>query len=590
MSYTQIVAPGLSLPFADGRYAALSHSHPASAIVSGVLALARGGTNADLSATGGSTSFLRQVSSGATISVGGIVSADLTTALTTPPAIGGTTPGIVGASLLTVTGNTNAVQLTVRANATQSNTNSLVRLVTSAGGELLSLHSDNAANVFLGAGAGRVNNISGVGSEGLNNTFIGSDAGLSNTTGFNNSAQGRNALLSNTTGGQNTAQGMNALFFNTTGSNNTAQGVDVLRSNTIGSDNSAQGFSALRSNTTGGQNTAQGVVALFSNTTGGQNTAQGFSVLYSNTTGFNNSAQGKSALYSNTTGFNNSAQGMNALLSNTTGSNNTAQGVDVLYSNTIGSDNSAQGFSALLSNTTGSNNTAQGMNALFSNTTGPNNSAQGFSAGRYIADGVTVNSTGGTSLYLGADTKALANGGANQIVIGFNATGVGSNSVVLGNSSIATTVLRGNVGIGTTAPSASFHVVNTTAGNLSSVVTGRIISRNDSGTPAVGFGSATLLQLKSSTTVDQNAAVEETLWSVATDASRMGQRRFGVYDVSTVRYGVDMVAVSGGVQLGFYGVTPVSRAALAANASDLATAVTLVNDIKAKFISLGLVS
>ncbi len=57
------------------------------------VALANGGTHADLSATGGTNQFLKQSSAGANVSVGGIVSADLTTALSTPPAIGGTTPG-----------------------------------------------------------------------------------------------------------------------------------------------------------------------------------------------------------------------------------------------------------------------------------------------------------------------------------------------------------------------------------------------------------------------------------------------------------------------------------------------------------------
>ena len=42
---------------------------PASGIASGQLALARGGTNADLSATGGAGKFLKQVSSGAAITV-----------------------------------------------------------------------------------------------------------------------------------------------------------------------------------------------------------------------------------------------------------------------------------------------------------------------------------------------------------------------------------------------------------------------------------------------------------------------------------------------------------------------------------------
>jgi len=43
-------------------------------------------------------------------------------------------------------------------------------------------------------------------------------------------------------------------------------------------------------------------------------------------------------------------------------------------------------------------------------------------------------------------------------------------------------------------------------------------------------------------------------------------------------------------KLGFYGVTPVARAALAADATDLATAITLVNDLKAKLVALGLCS
>lgn len=75
-------------------YAApISHTHAAGDIASGQLALARGGLNADLSATGAATHFLRQASAGAAVTVGGIASADIATALTTPGAIGGTTPG-----------------------------------------------------------------------------------------------------------------------------------------------------------------------------------------------------------------------------------------------------------------------------------------------------------------------------------------------------------------------------------------------------------------------------------------------------------------------------------------------------------------
>jgi hypothetical protein len=94
--------------------------------------------------------------------------------------------------------------------------------------------------------------------------------------------------------------------------------------------------------------------------------------------------------------------------------------------------------------------------------TGTNNTAVGFRAGKFITDGSTPNITSGSSLYLGANTKALADGDTNEIVIGYNATGLGSNSVVLGNSSIVTTALRGNVGIGTTTPTSKLQVSGAT--------------------------------------------------------------------------------------------------------------------------------
>ena len=52
----------------------------------------------------------------------------------------------------------------------------------------------------------------------------------------------------------------------------------------------------------------------------------------------------------------------------------------------------------------------------------------------------------------------LADNDQNEIVIGYNAIGVGSNSVVLGNDSITKTILKGNVGIGTTTPAEKLDV------------------------------------------------------------------------------------------------------------------------------------
>ncbi len=62
---------------AASAFAAASHAHAASDITSGQLALARGGTAADLSATGGTGQFLRQSSAGAAITVSAIAHADL---------------------------------------------------------------------------------------------------------------------------------------------------------------------------------------------------------------------------------------------------------------------------------------------------------------------------------------------------------------------------------------------------------------------------------------------------------------------------------------------------------------------------------
>lgn len=60
----------------DGK-AATSHAHSAADITSGLLALARGGTNANLSATGGTSQVLKQVSAGAAITVGTVSLSDL---------------------------------------------------------------------------------------------------------------------------------------------------------------------------------------------------------------------------------------------------------------------------------------------------------------------------------------------------------------------------------------------------------------------------------------------------------------------------------------------------------------------------------
>ena len=394
---------------------------------------------------------------------------------------------VVGSSSLaantTGTNNTATGQSALRSNTT-GNYN------TAIGYEALTNNTTADNNTATGQAALRSN------TTGTNNTATGQGALYSNTTGISNTAIGQGTLLFNTTGNSNTAVGQNALRANTTGSFNTAIGQAALATNTTGINNTAIGYSALNANTTGDYNTAIGNSALYNNTTGGNNTAIGNGALAVNTTGNYSTATGQGALGVNTTGTNNTATGQGTLAANTTGGNNTAIGQGALYSNTAGVQNTAIGQGTLLFNTTGDYNTATGKSALAANTTGANNTADGYQAltanttgyqnvglGGSALSGITTgyhnvavgylagaNLLGGAgsattntaSVFLGHHSRASANGNTNEIVIGAFAEGNGSNSATYGNVSMSKHVFpTGNVGIGTTNPSASLHVVGT---------------------------------------------------------------------------------------------------------------------------------
>ena len=332
------------------------------------------------------------------------------------------------------------------------------------------------------------------------NLAIGSGALFSNTTGLNNTSIGVSSLKDNTIGYGNTAVGLQSMFVNINGIANTAIGVRSLYNVTIGNNNVGLGFNTttlnptdtnsivigynatgigsqsvvlgnssitttrLRGNVHGGAFIKDGgtnlqyLLADGSVTTGPvltgfvpytgatqavnlgafnllvngasvgigagnitSNTAMGDLALSSNTTGTFNSAFGSQSMLSNTGGRYNSAYGHQSLQNNTTGQYNTAVGLGSLFNNTSALYNTASGFQALLFTTTGGENSAYGRGSLRNNTTGIQN--VGFGAFSYL-----LNATD-----------------SNCIVIGYNVTGAGSNTVTLGNTSITTTRLRGAV-------------------------------------------------------------------------------------------------------------------------------------------------
>ena len=245
---------------------------------------------------------------------------------------------------------------------------------------------------------------------------------------------------------------------------NLFQGVDSGSYVTTGTNNTSYGYQALSFNTSGNNNTSYGNQALLNNTIGFQNTAIGDRALTANISGQSNVAVGKSSLTANTTGSDNVAVGIQSLLTNLTGGYNTSTGNLSLTANTNGSNNSATGSFALSSNTTGSSNNAFGYGALGSSISGNNNIGIGFRSGQYITGGVTINTILNNSIYIGHQTKALADNQTNQIVIGYSETGLGTNTTIIGNSSTITTAIRGRLLLGTTTDTGLYQLdVNGTA-------------------------------------------------------------------------------------------------------------------------------
>jgi hypothetical protein len=171
---------------------------------------------------------------------------------------------------------------------------------------------------------------------------------------------------------------------------------------------------------------------------------------------------------------------------------NTYFGYKALFSKTYGYNNTANGYQALTYNTTGYSNTVNGYEALMYNTTGSTNTAIGYQAGR-LWGGVTANFFSSNSVFIGANTSALEESQTNEIVIGYNAIGAGSNTATLGNTSITRTVLRGDVSAKRyvlTQPSAIAAAATTTIdlslGNVFQVKLGANIGTLTLTNPAVG--------------------------------------------------------------------------------------------------------
>ena len=180
---------------------------------------------------------------------------------------------------------------------------------------------------------------------------------------------------------------------------------------------------------------------------GSFNTSLGMFALEGSTTGFSNVAIGYESMRYATTGNGNVAVGGASLLFNGSGYSNVSIGGSSMFNNSSGYENSGIGSVVMNQNTTGYRNTAIGTGSIYRNTTGYMNVAIGYYAGddNNTTDG---NMTGYNNVFIGAETRPDTSNNNNSIVIGYKAIGRGSNTVVIGNSSITNNYFSGYISTG----------------------------------------------------------------------------------------------------------------------------------------------
>ena len=281
-------------------------------------------------------------------------------------------------------------------------------------------------NTFIGYNTGSINSVGtyntlvgymagkgGASSIFYRNTFIGFETGKSSSTSFRNTFIGFEAGKSNSTGHYNTFIGYEAGQSNSTGWGSTFIGYESGQSNSTGYRNTFIGKEAGLNNSIGDRNTFIGKEAGFNNGTGQGNTFIGYEAGKSNSTGDYNTFIGKEAGLNNSIGEYNTFIGFEAGKSNTR-SRNTFIGFEAGKSSSTGWSNTFIGSESGKSNSTGRYNTFIGKEAGLNNSIGRWNTFVGAWAGK-------SNSTGWSNTFIGYNVGANNSTGDYNTFIGFEA-------------------------------------------------------------------------------------------------------------------------------------------------------------------------
>lgn len=282
---------------------------------------------------------------------------------------------------------------------------SLKRITGIYGSTLLIRNSAGTSNIHLRS------------SKFFSNCIIGFEACGYNTTGEIITAIGANAARSNTTGNNFTAIGNNSALSNTIGFNFAAIGVNAAYNNTTGYNFAAIGFGAAYFNKIGNNFVSIGASSGYNNISGNSWVNIGTEAGYYGVTNSFSVGIGQAALF-------NAGRTINAT-STIVGLTYTIQSLGNTDFTLIGAATNAVG---VVFTATG---IGTGTGTVSHNS--DSNVAIGANAGRNYTGAVAMNQVR-SSIFIGTDTRAKAEGSTNEIVIGTGVTGNGNNTTTIGGA------------------------------------------------------------------------------------------------------------------------------------------------------------
>jgi hypothetical protein len=250
----------------------------------------------------------------------------------------------------------------------------------------------------------------------------------------------------------------------------------------------------------------------------------------------------------------NTVVGTTALFANTTGTFNSAFGDTSLEVNTSGLNNSAFGAAALADNDTGSNNVGLGVHALSSNTTGGSNIGIGHQAGIILANGTTPMTAPASCVFIGANTKGKLINDSNAIVIGANAVSEGSNTAVIGHTTVTKTYLRGTAYTQNLSVSGSTTLTGATTAGAVTAASMVISGATTANGPVTlnGGASANSLNVSGSATAGALNVTGQAAVNTAVVSGQTSTGSLNVTGATTLNGEVTLAAPQGDISMGIY--------------------------------------